>query len=168
MILILLYLCAAVLANLSVAYFGPVMIPVNSFLLIGLNITTRDGLHERWKGPYLWLKMLLLIGSGSLITYVLNRGAARIAFASFLAFVLAGLADTIIYHFLIKKGRFAKVNGSNAVSALVDSLIFPTIAFGAVMPGIIATQYIMKITGGFIWSLILSRVLWRKQEAKNV
>lgn len=37
MILIALYLAAIVLANLSVAYFGPAVSIVNSFLFIGLD-----------------------------------------------------------------------------------------------------------------------------------
>jgi uncharacterized PurR-regulated membrane protein YhhQ (DUF165 family) len=48
-----------------------------------------------------------------------------------------------------------RANASNATGALVDSLIFPTIAFGVLMPHIIAMQFVAKVFGGFLWSLIL-------------
>ena len=60
MILIIVYLSAIVLANLSVAAFGPEMSIVNAFLFIGLDLSTRDALHERWQGRNLWRRMLLL------------------------------------------------------------------------------------------------------------
>ena len=43
-----LYLAAIVLANLSVAHFGPASTPYNAFLFIGLNLATRDRLHDLW------------------------------------------------------------------------------------------------------------------------
>ena len=46
------------LANLSVAYFGPVSTPINAFLLIAFDLVSRDSLHERWNHKNLWLKMM--------------------------------------------------------------------------------------------------------------
>jgi hypothetical protein len=48
--MIILYLAAIVAANLSVAHFGPSVAVLNAFLFIGLDLTTRDALHERWRG----------------------------------------------------------------------------------------------------------------------
>lgn len=168
MILVLLYLMAAVLANLSVAYFGPIMIPINSFFLIGLSITTRDGLHEIWKGKYLYIKMTALMGTGSLITYFLNSSAAQVAIASFIAFFLSGITDTIVYQLFIKRHKLIKINVSNAASAFVDSVIFPTLAFGTFLPGIIITQYVIKMAGGFVWSLILSKKIGKVEKQEHV
>ena len=152
-----LYLLAIVAANLSVAHFGASSTVVNAFLFIGLDLTSRDKLHEAWhKNGLLW-KMALLIGFGSLISWVLNRNAGQIAVASFAAFGCAAVVDTMIYHLLHEREYMVKVNGSNVVSAAVDSLVFPTLAFGAFMPTIVLGQFVAKVFGGFIWSLILRR-----------
>ena len=157
MFYVALYLVAIVLANLTVAWFGPRMVIINAFLFIGLDLTARDYLHEAWHGRGLLWKMTLLIGAGSVISYALNKDAAQIAIASFIAFACAAIADTIIYHLLKERIYLVKVNGSNIVSALVDSLIFPTLAFGVFMPLIIMGQFAAKVGGGFVWSIILRR-----------
>lgn len=161
--LIVLYLAALVLANLSVAHFGPASTIVNAFLFIGLDITTRDALHERWQHKNLWRNMGMLIGAGSLLSYLLNRDAGQIALASFLAFAAAGLVDTAIYHLMRRYPRLYKVNGSNVASSAVDSLVFPTVAFGAFMPWIFLGQFVAKVAGGYVWSVVLNKWLWNRQ-----
>lgn len=156
MILVFSFLSAIVLANLSSTYFGPVASPINAFLFIGLNITLRDRLHEHWYGSRLMLKTVGLISAGSLITYLLNQDSVMICIASITAFSAAMATDFIIYEALIKKSRFVKVNGSNVGSSVVDSVIFPTIAFGW-MPWVIAAQFLAKFIGGYIWFLALNR-----------
>ena len=157
MIYIVMYLAAIILANLSSAYFGPSASVVNAFLFIGLDLTARDKLHEAWhKNGLLW-KMGLLIAAGSIISYLLNRNAGMIAVASFTAFAAAAIVDTIAYQFLYKKSYLFKINGSNVVSAAVDSLVFPTIAFGGFLPLITLGQFIAKVFGGAIWALVLGR-----------
>ena len=146
----MMYLLAAVLANLSVAYFGPSSTIVNAFLFIGLDLTARDKLHDAWQGKSLWGKMFLLIAVGSGISYLLNRNAGMIAIASLTAFGVAGVVDAVIYQFLHDKKWMVKVNGSNLFSALADSLVFPTIAFGGFLPLIVLGQFAAKVTGGFI------------------
>ena len=78
-------------------------------------------------------------------------------FRSFVAFALSMVADTLAYHFLRQKQWFIRSNGSNLVGAGVDSLVFPTIAFGGLMPEIVALQFISKVGGGFIWSFALRK-----------
>lgn len=158
MMYVMLYLLAAVLANLSVAYFGPSSTIVNAFLFIGLDLTARDKLHDAWQGKYLWVKMFLLIAVGSGISYLLNRNAGMIAVASLAAFGVAGVVDAIVYQFLHDKKWMVKVNGSNIFSALADSLVFPTIAFGGFLPLIVLGQFTAKVAGGFIWSWIIAKV----------
>jgi uncharacterized PurR-regulated membrane protein YhhQ (DUF165 family) len=160
-----LYLAAIVAANLSVAYFGPSSTIINAFLFIGLDITTRDALHERWQGRSLWLNMALLVLTGSIISYLLNREAGQVALASFAAFALSGIADTIVYQLLCRYPKFAKVNGSNVVSAAVDSIAFPTIAFGMFIPWVVAGQFVAKVLGGLVWSLLLNRLIWNENRA---
>jgi uncharacterized PurR-regulated membrane protein YhhQ (DUF165 family) len=83
--------------------------------------------------------------------------AGRIAIASFMAFAMAASADTIIYSILHERVRFVRINGSNVVSAAVDSIVFPGLAFGfPLLMGVMAGQFIAKVAGGFLWSIILS------------
>lgn len=158
MLYVAMYLLAAVAANLSVAYFGPSSTIVNAFLFIGLDLTARDKLHDAWGGKWLWPKMFTLIAVGSGISYLLNRNAGPIALASLAAFGVAGLVDAVIYQFLHDKQWMVKVNGSNIFSAAADSLVFPTIAFGGFLPLIVLGQFVAKVTGGLIWSWIISKV----------
>jgi queuosine precursor transporter len=158
MIYILMYLLAAVLANLSTAFFGAYASILNAFLFIGLDLTARDKLHDAWQGKYLWWKMFALIAVGSGISYLLNKDAGSIALASLAAFGVAGLVDAIVYQYLHDKPWMVKVNGSNIFSALADSLVFPTIAFGGFLPLIVLGQFAAKVSGGFIWSWIISKV----------
>lgn len=156
MIYITMYLVAIILANLSVATFGPSVSIINAFLFIGLDLTARDKLHEQWQGRGLVWKMLLLIASGSALSWILNRDAGSIALASFIAFSCAASVDTLLYHLLRERVYLLKVNGSNVASAAVDSLIFPALAFGfPLLWGIVVGQFLAKVVGGFLWSLIL-------------
>ena len=155
MIYITMYLAAIILANLSSAYFGASASIFNAFLFIGLDLTSRDKLHDAWRGNGLTLKMGTLILTGSILSYIINHNAGRIAVASFLAFSAAAITDTVIYQLLHKKSYLVKVNGSNVFSAAVDSLVFPTVAFGGFLPWITLGQFAAKMLGGFLWSFIL-------------
>lgn len=153
-LLVGLYLAAIVVANLTVAMFGPAVVVINAFLFIGLDITCRDRLHEAWTIGR-WWKMGLLIAAGSLISWLLNRAVAPIALASCVAFCLSAIADTVVYTWLHGRPWWVKVNGSNVVSAAVDSLVFPSIAFGAFLPWIILGQFVAKVCGGALWGIVL-------------
>lgn len=160
------YLVAIVLANLAVAYFGAWITPLTAFLFIGLDITTRDKLHDAWERRGLIWKMGLLIASGSLLSWVLNRNAGRIAMASFIAFAVSGGIDALVYH-LVRRSRFERVNWSNLASASVDSVLFPAIAFGwPPSMEIVYGQATAKIAGGLFWSLIMLR-LGRQYEIRQ-
>lgn len=155
MIYVILYLLAIVLANLSVARFGVSVTIINAFLFIGLDLTARDKLHMAWHKNNLFVKMLLLIAAGSLLSWFLNRDAGQIALASFIAFSSAGFVDSVVFHLLRNKSQFVRINGSNIPSALADSIVFPTLAFGSFLPLIVLGQFAAKVLGGFVWSLLL-------------
>lgn len=155
--LVLFYLGAIVVANLSVAYFGPISTPIVGFVLIGFDLVSRDALHEKWQGKDLWVKMFLLIGVGGLISWFLNQGAGRVAVASVIAFSLAGIFDTFVYQLLYHHSKLIKINGSNLVSSAIDSIAFPTIAFGAFIPWVVFGQFVAKVFGGYLWSMIIFR-----------
>jgi hypothetical protein len=150
------YLAAIVAANLSVATFGPSVTIVNAFLLIGLDLTLRDRLHDAWEGRELVLRMGVLIAVGGLLSWLVNGAAGPIALASTVAFSLAAIADALIYAVLGERSRPVRVNGSNVVSSAVDSLVFPTLAFGGFLPFIVLGQFAAKVAGGFVWSVILA------------
>ena len=158
MLYVIMYLSAIVAANLTVAHFGPAWSIVNAFLFIGLDLTARDRLHDVWRGKYLWPKMLGLIAIGSLLSWFLNRNAGQIAIASFIAFASAGAIDAIVYHFLGGYPRWLRINGSNVPSAAVDSIVFPTIAFGGFLPLITLGQFAAKVAGGAVWSVVLAYI----------
>lgn len=155
--LVALYLVAIVAANLLVAAFGPSVAVANAFLFIGLDLTARDQLHDAWRGRSLAPRMALLIGAGSLISWLLNRNAGSIAVASFVAFAVSATLDSIVYSLLGARAYLVRVNGSNVVSAAADSLIFPTLAFGALLPWIVLGQFAAKVIGGAVWAWALAR-----------
>jgi len=148
---------AIVAANLSVVRWGPSATVVNAFLFIGLDLTSRDKLHDAWHGRGLLWKMALLIATGSVLSWLLNRDAGQIALASFVAFAAAGVVDAVTYHFLRERAWIVRVNGSNAFSAAVDSLVFPTVAFGMFLPLVVLGQFAAKVLGGFMWAWIIKR-----------
>jgi len=155
-IAILIYAAAMTLANLSVAAFGPAISPLNAFVLIGLDLALRDWLHVRLKT---WQMLALIVAAGAL-TYMLNPAAGKIAVASSVAFTAAALVDWATFARLRGTWLF-RANGSNVAGAAVDSLIFPTLAFGALMPHIVALQFVAKVAGGAIWSWVLARTAQR-------
>ena len=157
-----LYLGAIVAANLLVATFGPSVVIVNAFLFIGLDLTCRDRLHDAWRARWLVAKMGVLIAVGGALSYVLNAGAGQIAIASTVAFSVAAVLDGLTYAVLGDRARLVRVNGSNVLGAAADSLIFPTLAFGALLPVIVLGQFIAKVAGGFVWSVILAVPEWRR------
>jgi queuosine precursor transporter len=152
---VLLYLGAVVAANLIVTAFGPAASVLTAFALIGLNITARDRLHDSWQGRGLRWRLGLLIAVGGGVSWLLNAEAFRIALASSVAFAVSETADALVYHALRDKPWFGRVNGSNAVSSAIDSLVFPTIAFGGLLPLIVLGQFLAKTCGGALWAFAL-------------
>ncbi len=159
---------AIISANLVVAKFGPRVSIITAFVFIGLDLTSRDSLHELWHKKGLYQKMGLLIIGGSVLSYILNQDTWRIALASCVAFFATGICDAVIYGILHEKARILKVNGSNVGSAFADSLIFPTIAFGGFLPLITLGQFGAKILGGFVWFVVLQKLRWLYNERPTV
>jgi len=156
--LVALYLIAIVAANLLVAQFGPSITIINAFLFIGFDITCRDYLHRAWHNRNLRRNMVLLIGAGGILSALLNINALPIAIASTAAFVLSGIGDTIVYGALFHRPFLVRSNGSNLVSALIDSLVFPVLAFGwPPLWGIVLGQFAAKTIGGAVWSWVINK-----------
>jgi uncharacterized PurR-regulated membrane protein YhhQ (DUF165 family) len=157
MIFVVLYLLSVIAANLIVTALGPSVSIITAFFAIGLSLTTRDKIHELWHNKGLFWKMLLLIMSGGIISVALNLNSWRIGLASCVAFIVSEGIDTIIYQLFYKKEYAIKVSASNVCASLSDSLVFPTLAFGSIMPLIILGQFIAKVAGGALWMLILKK-----------
>ena len=149
---IVIYAIAMTLANLSVATFGPSVTPINAFVLIGLDLALRDWLHVRLKIS----QMGFLIAGAGAITYLLNPAAGMIAVASAVAFTAAAVVDWAIFAKLKGSWMF-RANGSNVAGAAVDSLVFPTIAFGTLMPQIVLAQFAAKVAGGAVWAYVINK-----------
>ena len=166
--LIGLYLFAIVAANLSIAAFGPSAAIINAFLFIGFDLTARDALHQRWRGHMLAVRMGTLIGAGSVLSWLVNRDAGTIAIASCVAFAAAATADGIVYTALYDCRDSIRINGSNIVAALVDSLLFCTLAFGfPILWPIILLQFSAKVGGGAAWSILLTWIQRRRNASLN-
>lgn len=146
------YAAAMTVANLLVATFGPSVTPINAFVLIGLDLALRDWLHLRLKQ----VQMGALILATGCVTYLLNPAAGMIAVASAISFTVAAIADWSAFS-TTRGSWLKKANVSNLAGAAVDSLLFPTIAFGALLPKIVAMQFVAKVVGGALWAFIISK-----------
>ena len=147
------YAGAMVLANLSVAQLGPWVSPINAFVLIGLDLALRDWLHVRLR---VWQMGALIAGTG-VLTFILNPDAGMIAVASAAAFTAAAMVDWSV--FARMTGSWTRrANASNFAGAAVDSLVFPTLAFGVLLPHIVALQFAAKVAGGAVWTYLLGKI----------
>lgn len=146
------YAAAMITANLLVGVFGPVITPLNAFVLIGFDLALRDWLHVRLR---VWQMLALIFATGA-ITFGLNPAAGVIAVASAVSFTAAALVDWSVFS-VVTGSWLKRANASNVVGAAVDSLLFPTLAFGALLPHIVAVQFIAKVAGGAVWTWVLRR-----------
>lgn len=151
------YLGAIVGANLAVSAWGPRVVPVCSFLLIGFDLVAKDVMQERWQG---WRRLLGLggmIGAGSILSFLL-AGDPHVALASCLSFGGASTADALVLAACSRWSHGARVNASNLAGAIVDSALFSVLAFGGVLPLIFALQVAAKVGGGALWFLGLRKL----------
>ena len=141
-----LYLLAFVFANFIVLWFGAKGLIFTALFLVPFDFVIRCLFHETWKGMELFLKL------GAL---VINRDSLNIALGSACGFISAQIAAGIFYQLTIKRNYFIKVNGSDAVGILIDSIIFQIVAFEIIIPSITLSQFLLKIVGGFFWYWII-------------
>jgi uncharacterized PurR-regulated membrane protein YhhQ (DUF165 family) len=123
-------IAAVVTANRLTSEFG--LVPAGFGLLVtagtytaGVALVARDFLHEA--GGMAWVVGVLTVGT--LLSVWLAD--PRIAGASGVAFAVSEAADTAVYAPLRRNRWRAAVMGSSAVGALVDTVLFLALAFGA-------------------------------------
>jgi len=159
------YLLAVVLANVLVSIFGPPSAIPIAFFFVGFVLTTRDKLHAFWKDKNLKRNMFLVITTGAIMSYFLS--SKQIAIASFVAFSASETVDFLVYSILGKKADVLRVNGSNLLGSLVDSIVFPALAFGfPLLWEIMIGQFLAKFVGGFFWFLVIGLVVRYLNESR--
>ncbi len=110
-------------------------------------------------------KMLALIVAGSALAYLAVPDAGRIGLASGVAFLCAESVDAVVYQAVHRWQWLERSNFSNLFGAAIDSLVFPTLAFGGVMWSITLGQFTAKVAGALLFTLLLSRTLKREPVA---
>lgn len=151
-----LYLLSFVGANLLVKHFGAYGLWFSSFLLIPFDFVCRCLLHEKWKGLKLIFNLLLLTAASGAITYLINRHAINIALGSLAGFSASQLGAGIFYQWLKQsKNWFFKVNISDLIAIVCDSLVFQYIAFDKLVIPVTIGQVAIKFAGGLMWYYIL-------------
>ncbi|MDB9524885.1 VUT family protein [Oscillatoria sp. CS-180] len=163
--------CIYILATLGANYTADWFIPLPVFgqvavgtFVFGITFTQRDRLHSAGRK---WIYLTIAAAAtANICMSVLLAVPIRIILASFFAIVLAETADTEIYQQLLPHPWLVRVAGSNAVSIVLDTLLFTLIAFAGVLPtaeivsllfGETITKYAIGILfalwrqGKFIW-----------------
>jgi queuosine precursor transporter len=134
---------------------GPCLIPVapglmapSGVLMIGLALALRDQLQEvAGRG---WV--LACIAGGAALSLLFSPGA--LALASATAFLMAELLDWKVYDRLRAQGRAMAVLASGMAGAVLDSLLFSSIAFGTIAwaPGLVlAKVYASVALAAWLW-----------------
>ena len=150
-----LYILVLILSNYIVFYFGKTGLIITASLLIPFDFVIRCYFHEKWKGKKLIRNLGLLIFTASFITFITNQETLYISIASTIGFMTAQISAGITYQLLIKQRFLYKVNGSDLVGIIFDSLIFQFIAFGNIDLFISVSQILLKFFGGLFWYWII-------------
>lgn len=150
------FVALVVAANWMTAKFGMVLglVTAGTFAA-GLTLLVRDWVHEtagKW-----WVFACIAAGAG--LSVVMS--SARLALASGVAFAVSELADFAVYAPLRRRTLAGSMALSNTVGAVVDSLLFLSLA-GFGLSGW-HTQAAVKVavTVPFIVGVVVSRAVLR-------
>lgn len=152
-LIVALFLIAFVTANLLVKHFGVYGLWISSTILIPFDFVCRCVIHERLKGYKLLSTLFFLTLLAGVITIAVNHDAVQIALASIAGFTAAQIAAGLFYQAALaeRKSLFVKVNMSDLVGIIFDSLIFQLIAFSHFNPLVTGGQVAIKFIGGLFW-----------------
>ena len=165
------FVATVYLANWTLERYGLVELPVIGWmapagvLWAGLGFGLRDALRETGRGWRPWVAGAIAAGAG--LSWWLSDavtipgGKTSIAVASGLAFGFSELLDAVTYEVVRRTGWVKAVIVSNLVGAVVDSLIFLWLAFGAIdaVGGQIAGKVLMILPA-------LPIVAWSKSRGR--
>jgi uncharacterized integral membrane protein (TIGR00697 family) len=176
---------ASVLANKIINVFG-LFVPAG-VLAYSTTFLMTDAISEIWGketakrtvfGGFIGLTAVLLLIQISLVwpkapfwkqdpAYQTILGStSRIIIASFIAYLVSQFHDVWAFHFWkkITGGRhlWLRNNFSTAVSQLIDSCLFITVAFYGVMPvwPLIWSQWFVKLAIAFLDTPIIYGIVW--------
>lgn len=159
-IVIALFLVSFVAANLIVKHFGAYGLWISSFTLIPLDFICRCLIHERYSGTRLVVLLFLLTAAAAVLTYLINADAKFIALASIAGFAAAQVGAGIFYQ-IHKENEswFFKVNISDLIAIIFDSIVFQLVAFSTVTWAVTGGQILIKFAGGLLWYYIIFKKL---------
>lgn len=165
----LVFVGATVLANFTLDSF----LPFGDFFLVnvgtlffGITFTQRDRLH-RFGRPVVYRVIALAAVANVLAAWSVGTPWRYVA-VSFLVILVAEAADTEVYHRLLHRRWFARVAGSNAVSAPLDTVLFTVLAFAGApfasagwMTQVIVTDVLVKYGASLLAAItVLSNPAW--------
>ena len=153
------YIIGFVASNLMVLNMGAKGLIFSSLFLIPFDFVMRSLFHESWKGWELFIKMGALVLAAAAATFIINAEAKNIALGSCFGFIFAQIFAGLFYQKYIKSAYFFKVNGSDAIGILVDSIVFQLIAFGSIDFSIMGSQFVLKLVGGLFWYWVIFKKL---------
>ena len=163
------FVVCTVLANFTLDSF----VPLGDFFLVnvgtlffGITFTQRDRLH-RFGRPLVY-RLIAIAGLANVVAALALGTPLRYVAVSFLAIVVAETANTEVYHRLLRFRWLARVAGSNAVAAPIDTILFTTLAFAGApfatlqwMTQVIVTDVLVKYAASMVAAItILSRPEW--------
>lgn len=157
-VLVIAFLLSIAAANLAVAHWGQVALVVTAWVVIPFDMLTRDLLHERWQGDRLVLRLAGLVVAGAAIAVAVSPSSLRVSSASCASFAASMAVNAAVFHAMLARSRFSRMNASNLLAAIVDSILFPLLAFGELELALSAAQAGSKFAGGVAWTtLVLCR-----------
>lgn len=165
----LVYVGCTILANFTFDSFLPLgdffLVNVGTFFF-GVTFTQRDRLHRF--GRSVVYRVIVAAAAANVVAALAVGTPLRYVAVSFLAILVSETADTEVYHRLLHRRWIARVAGSNAVSAPLDTILFTTLAFAgapfataAWMTQVIVTDVIVKYAASLVAAItVLSRPAW--------
>jgi uncharacterized integral membrane protein (TIGR00697 family) len=173
LVLVSLYVACEIIANVTAGrpvQLGSLVVP-SAVFIYALTFTLVDLIHEVYgkDGTRMvvygaFLANILLAAYSYLVVHLPAPGffleanayatvfgsTPRIVFASLTAYLISSLVDVEVYHVWrkrVERWKWSRVLVSNAVSTLVDSVVFIFLAFYGILPVVplIKGQYLIKM-----------------------
>lgn len=127
---------------------GPFLVPGGTFAF-ALGFTTYDFIRRQYGLKPTVYAVVLGFTASVLYSTLFGGGVGRIAVAGLIALAASSTIDLLTQTVTIRRPIWQYIIASNAVSLLIDSVVFATIAFAALPADIrlhiIEGQYLVKV-----------------------